>query len=75
MLEPGDSFTIFRREADVTRTVERLDGMYVFFSITYSKTSNNRRNLTNQKLSLDSFMDWVNKADKHQKTNETTPIP
>lgn len=67
MLKIGDSFTRFMRDVDVTRTVESIDGMYVIYSIVYSKPSSARKNLTGQRLSMDTFMDWANKADKTNK--------
>jgi hypothetical protein len=70
MLNPGDSFTQFRSNVDVTRTVERLDGMYVIFSISYSKPTHNCRDLTGQRLAMEVFMDWANKADKQEKAKK-----
>jgi hypothetical protein len=70
MISPGDSFTHFKSSVDITRTVEGFEGMYVVFSVTYSDPSHSCKNMARQKLSIETFMNWANKADRTTKANE-----
>jgi hypothetical protein len=63
-IKVGDSFTRITQSVDITRTVIRLEGMYVIFSTTHSEPG--RKVLPERKSALESFADWANKADKYE---------